>query len=272
MPRFIICLLLLLAHLGWTGMAMAATPSDSVYLEDLTWTELRHQIQQGKTTVLMPIGGTEQNGPRMALGKHTARVRFLAGSIAQQLGNTLVAPTLPFVPEGSISPATGHMKFPGTLTLPEATFHTALISLAESLKHAGFQRIVLLADHGGNQKALVRVADELNHQWAATPVRVLALTEYYRAAQTDYAKWLAAQGYSLADIGEHAGLADTALSMAIDEQSVRPGNAPTLLAPGEADGIRGNPKAATAQLGRWAVNHIVEVSVTSIRAFQARVR
>jgi len=70
-------------------LAMAgarAAPASSVYLEDLTWPELRAEIQSGKTTILVPIGGTEQNGPQMALGKHNVRAHVLAGKIARALG------------------------------------------------------------------------------------------------------------------------------------------------------------------------------------------
>ena len=77
---------------------------------------MRDQIVAGKTTVIVPIGGTEQNGPHMVLGKHNVRVKALAGKIAQALGNALVAPVVAYVPEGSIEPPTAHMRFPGTIT------------------------------------------------------------------------------------------------------------------------------------------------------------
>jgi creatinine amidohydrolase/Fe(II)-dependent formamide hydrolase-like protein len=262
----LICLGLSLAN------PVQAAPAGSVYLEELTWTELRHRVQEGNVTVIIPVGGTEQNGLQMTLGKHTTRVRFLSGAIAKELGNTLVAPALPVVPEGSITPPTGHMKFPGTLTISEAAFHSTLASLAESLKQAGFHRIVLLADHGGNQKSLSQVADELNRKWASSGTRVLALTEYYQAAASDYAQWLKAQGYAPSAIGEHAGLADTSLMLAIDPHEVRASPDHSLLSPGEADGARGDPKGATPELGQWAVKHIVSTSVKAIRAFQAPVR
>src|SRR5215475_8382903 len=82
----------------------AARAADTVFLEELTWTELRDQIRSGKTTILVPIGGTEQNGPHMALGKHNVRVKALSAAIARRLGNALVAPVLAYVPEGRISP------------------------------------------------------------------------------------------------------------------------------------------------------------------------
>ena len=79
--------------------ALAQAPG-TVFLEDLTWTELRDQIGAGKTTIIVPIGGVEQSGPDMALGKHDVRVRALSQKIALALGNALVAPVIAYVPEG----------------------------------------------------------------------------------------------------------------------------------------------------------------------------
>src|SRR5213595_2951415 len=86
-----------------------------VRLEEMTSPELRERIAAGKTTILIPIGGTEQNGPHMVLGKHNARARILAQRIAEKLGNALVAPVIAYTPEGSIDPPTQHMKYPGTI-------------------------------------------------------------------------------------------------------------------------------------------------------------
>src|SRR6202012_4383517 len=113
-----------------------------IVLEDLTWTELRDAIGAGKTTIIVPIGGTEQNGPAMALGKHNRRVKLLSQRIAVALGNALVAPVIAYVPEGSISPPTGHMRFPGTISVPEEAFDRILEYAARSFKLAGFRDIV----------------------------------------------------------------------------------------------------------------------------------
>ena len=106
------CALILVA-----ATAGAASPA-GVFIDDLTWTELRAEIASGKTTILVPIGGTEQNGPHMTLGKHNVRAAALAQKIAQALGSALVAPTLAYVPEGGVNPPTAHMRFPGSMTLP----------------------------------------------------------------------------------------------------------------------------------------------------------
>src|SRR5688572_32920703 len=108
---------LLLALLLGSPHLLAAP--ESVQLDEMTWTEVRDALRAGSTTVIIPIGGTEQNGPHMALGKHNYRVAVLAERIATQLGNTLVAPVLAYVPEGRVSPPGGHMRFPGTVSVPD---------------------------------------------------------------------------------------------------------------------------------------------------------
>src|SRR5687767_2355851 len=108
MPKRAACAGMILAGL----MTFAAAPAAaSLQLDDLTWTEVRDGLRAGTTTVIIPVGGTEQNGPHMALGKHNARVGVLSARIAAKLGHTLVAPVMAYVPEGRISPPAGHMRF-----------------------------------------------------------------------------------------------------------------------------------------------------------------
>ena len=251
--------------LGLIALAAAtgAMAAPSVQLEDLTWVELRERVAAGATTALVPIGGTEQNGPHMVLGKHNQRVRLLAQRIAEKLGNALVAPVLAYVPEGAIEPPTQHMRWPGTITVPVAAFEATLESAARSLRRAGFCQVVFLGDHGGYRSSLERVAGKFNREPAAAGgCRVHALPEYYRAASDDYAKALAARGHSAAEIGTHAGLADTSLMLALDPAFVR---ADALGGTKGKDGVAGDPARASAELGRPGVEHIVDSSVAAIR-------
>jgi creatinine amidohydrolase len=241
----------------------------SVHIEELTWTELRAEAKAGKTVILVPIGGTEQNGPHMVLGKHNVRARVLAGKIASALGNALVAPVMSYVPEGSIDPPTAHMRFPGTITVPEDAFEKILESAARGFRLHGFRHIVFLGDHGGYQKNLKHVAERLNREWAKDRVRVLALDEYYRASDAGFAEALKAKGFKEDEIGSHAGLADTSLALAVDPQLVR-GEKLASPSMGAADGVYGKPNRATAELGKAGVDLIVERSVRAIRESTAR--
>jgi creatinine amidohydrolase/Fe(II)-dependent formamide hydrolase-like protein len=254
--------LLACGALLWCVLANAAPPG-TVMLEDLTWTELRAKVEAGATTVLVPIGGTEQNGPHMALGKHNVRVRLLAERIAAKLGQTLVAPVVAYVPEGNIDPPTHHMRYPGTLTIPVPVFEAMLEATGRSLVRAGFHDVVFLGDHGGYAASLEHVADKLNRDWGKAS-RARALGEYYRTSQGPYVEALKHKGFAADEIGLHAGLADTSLMLALapsmvrmDVAAERPRGAP--------DGVSGDPKRSSAELGQLGVDRIVEATVAAIR-------
>ncbi|HEX5354661.1 MAG TPA: creatininase family protein [Aquabacterium sp.] len=266
-PRYLLSALRLgawmLATMSWAHAA------SSLYIEDMTSPELQAMVAAGSTTVLIPIGGTEQNGPHMVLGKHNVRARVLAGQIAEGLGHAVVAPVIAYVPEGSITPPVAHMRFAGTISLPDAVFEGLLEATARSFKQHGFRDIVFLGDHGGYQKSEERVAARLNKEWARDPnCRVLALTDYYRVTQTAYVAELKKRGFSEAEIGTHAGLADTALTLAIDPKLVRPQAMAQAPVAGAHNGVTGDPRRATADLGQIGVKRIVESSLAAIRAAQ----
>ena len=251
--------------------SVQAQKPSSVFLEDLTWTELRAAIDAGATTAIIPIGGTEQSGPAMALGKHNVRVRFLAGKIAQALGNAIVAPVIAYVPEGHIDPPSAHMRFAGTLSIPDDLFERTLEYAARSLRVHGFRSIVLLGDHGGYQRDLPPVADKLNREWAASNARVYAVADYYRASDEGFAALLREHGFRDDEIGTHAALADTSLTLAIDPGAVRSDVLKADTALGPAQGVYGgDPRRASAQLGQLGVDLIVSKTVAAIRARVAR--
>ena len=260
------CAALFVALLAAGVPAMAAGAPASVQIEDMTWTELRDRIAAGATTILVPIGGTEQSGPHMALGKHNVRARALAARIAQRLGNAVVAPVIAYVPEGAITPPTAHMRFTGTISIGEATFEALLEATARSFRQHGFRDVVLLGDHGGYQSSEARVAAKLNREWAGQPAcRVHALVDYYRVTQTDYVDALKARGFGAEEVGTHAGLADTALMLAIDPALVRQDGLAAAAKPLARDGVYGDPRRATAELGQLGVERIVDTSVARIR-------
>jgi creatinine amidohydrolase len=252
------------------GPAAQAQGATSVFLEELTWTELRDAIRAGKSTVIVPVGGTEQSGPHIVLGKHNVRVKVLAGRIAANLGNAIVAPVVAYVPEGSIDPPAGHMRFAGTLSLPDGVFEATLEAAARSLRQAGFRDIVLIGDHGGYQKSLARVATRLDREWAASPVRVHAVLEYYGAVAGDADPALRKLGFSEAEIGTHAGASDTSLALAVDPALVRVERLHDGTALGPAEGVHGDPRRASAAAGIAGVDLIVARTSEAIRKDVAR--
>jgi len=270
MRRATLCLFLVALLAPFTAAlaeAMASTESaPSLYLEELTSPEVAAAIRAGKTTILVPIGGTEQNGPHMVLGKHNVRAKALAGTIARELGDALVAPVIAYVPEGGVNPPTGHMRYPGTITVPADVYRKVLESAARSFRLAGFRNIVFMGDHGDYQKDNEIVARQLDREWANTPARVFAIVEYYRAASDGYARILRQRGYSDAEIGLHAGLADTSLALAVDPRLVRADQLQSRQGTPPPPGVSGDPRRATAELGKPGIDMIVNQTVMAIRA------
>jgi creatinine amidohydrolase len=151
---------------------------NTVWLEEMTWMDVRDAMKAGKTTVIVATGGIEPNGPWLALGKHNYVLQANCEAIARKLGNALCAPIIKLVPEGRIEPASGHMTSPGTLSVREETFRATLTDVVHSLKVHGFKTIILIGDSGGNQGGQRVVADSLTALWKGDPI-VAHIQEYY---------------------------------------------------------------------------------------------
>ena len=233
----------LLCHASSTS----AQPPDTVFLEKLTWDEVRDALAAGKTTIIIPTGGTEQNGPHMALGKHNVRVAANAGEIARRLGDALVAPVVAYTPEGSIDPPAGHMRFPGTISIPDPVFQQVLEYAARSLKQHGFRNIIFIGDSGPNQDGQNAVAATLTAEWTGSGTRVHAIPGYYRSDPDGDAAIMIARGIKREQIGNHADPRDTSQMMAIDPSMVRNSK---IVAQDGKNGIQGDPRGSTPEIGR----------------------
>lgn len=192
---------------------------DSVFIEDMTWMEVRDAMKSGKDTVIIATGGIEQNGPYLAANKHNVVLRATTNAIARKLGNALVAPIVGFVPEGDIEPPSLHMKYPSTVSLTESTYRALLRDLCACYRTHGFKRIVMLGDSGGNQDGMKAIAEELSAKWTDGGCRVHFIPEYYDYAEVK--KWLEEQGVVQKDEGLHDDFAITAIMMTVDPDSVR---------------------------------------------------
>ena len=192
---------------------------NSVWIEELTWMEVRDVLREGTTTAIVATGGIEQNGPYVATGKHNYVLLGACEALARELGDALCAPVIKLVPEGGVEPPTGHMRYPGTLSLRPETFRMVLEDVASSLAAHGFEHIVFIGDSGGNQSHMEAVADALNARWTETQVHFIP--EFY-----NYDEVLV---YMEEDLGvvqpEDEGLHDnfyiTSIMMTVDPTVVR---------------------------------------------------
>ena len=236
---------------------------DSVFIEDLTWMEVRDALRGGKDTAIVATGGVEQNGPYLVTGKHNVVLRATTEAIARQLGNTLVAPIIPFVPEGDIDPPASHMMYPGTISVSEETFASLLTDICSSLRAHGFKRIILIGDSGGNQMGMENVAAALNARWKGDRSTVYFIPEYYDTAPVT--KWLEQQGIKQTPEGLHDDFAMTATMLSVDPASVR---TKQRIAADKfrINGVELAPAEKTAQWGKKIVAFRADSTVKAIRA------
>jgi len=247
---------------------VAQSDTGSPYIEQMTWTEIRDAMAAGTTRVIVPIGGTEQNGPHMVMGKHNYVITFAAGLMAERIGGALIAPTVAWVPEGSYE-REGFGDKPGVITNPSPSYNNLLEAAARSLASHGFTEILFIADSGGDQPGMDEVATRLNAEWAGGATKVFALTDYYAKGQEWSRAWLMAEyGYDMETIGSHAGITDTSAVMYVFPDGVR--NDRRYRLGGRPDaGVTGDPTLATREIGRMVVNFKVVGAMQQYEALKA---
>jgi creatinine amidohydrolase len=239
---------------------MPTRPPDTVFIDELTWEETRDLMKAGKTTVIVPTGGTEKNGYHMVLGKHNYVVSFAANQMARKLGNTLVAPVIQYVPEGDPD-----RQNPGAISLPSPAYDQLLDAAARSLKAHGFREILFIGDSGGNQGGMAAVAKALNEEWKDAGTKVFALTDYYEEGRVHYRAWLeAAFGYEDATIGAHAGISDTSQMLYVHPAGIRRERIQPWGGPADS-GVSGDPMLSTAEIGRMGIAYKVNAGINQYK-------
>lgn len=239
---------------------------ESVWLEELTWLEVRDALRAGTTTAIVSTGGIEQNGPYLALGKHNYVLQLACEAIARELGDALCAPIIKLVPEGDIDEPSGHMRYPGTLSLREETFQAVLTDVGKSLAAHGFETVVFIGDSGGNQRGMQAVAERLNAEW--TDARALYVPEFYRYAEVFEYMERELGIVEPTNDGIHDDFVITSIMMGLDPETVR---LEQRKAAGRAtiNGLSLEPVDETVEVGRKLLKFRVDGTVAAIRAARA---
>lgn len=240
-----------------------------VRMEFMTWPEIQDRMESGARTAIVVSGSVEQHGPHLPLVTDTAIGEALGERVAELLGNALLAPVL--------RPACSdhHMDFPGSFTIPEPLFAALLEQYCRSLAHHGFESIVLLSSHGGNFAPIQRCAPVI--QAALPQVKILPVVDlmsYVEAMNQP----LVEAGVPKERAGLHAGVAETAIMLALMPEHCRPERAEEgylgefsndlfqrgfrSVAP---NGILGDGRGARADWGRPAVESLARYVVGEIR-------
>ncbi|NNK62369.1 MAG: creatininase family protein [Gemmatimonadetes bacterium] len=236
---------------------------NSVWIEELTWMEVRDALREGKTTAIVSTGGIEQNGPYLATGKHNYVLDLACEGIARALGDALCAPIIKLVPEGAHDPPSGHMRYPGTLSLRPETFEAVLTDVGRSLAAHGFEHIVFIGDSGGNQRSMAAVAESLDAEWV--DVRAHYVPEFYRYAEVFEFMDSELGIVEPTNDGLHDDFVITSIMMGLDPETVR---FDQRVAAGKAsiNGLSLEPLERTVEIGRKLLQFRVDRTVEAIRA------
>jgi creatinine amidohydrolase/Fe(II)-dependent formamide hydrolase-like protein len=235
---------------------------DSVWIEELTYLEVRDAMKAGKTTALIMAGSTEQNGPYLAGGKHYYALKLVGEAIARKLGNALIAPLV------TIEAGNPENKFLewGSLYFTQETYQAVIRDMATSLKSQGFKNIVLLGDSGGNTAGLRAVAEELTKKWGGTP-GIYHIPEYYNwTSRGGVRDFVTSNGIpeKINSDGIHDEYGLTAVMMAFDPKTVRYDQR---VKAGKAtiNGVSIEPKEKTIEMGKKIVEFRANVAVEAIK-------
>ena len=247
-----------------------------VEFEMMTWPEVRDALAAGKTTALFYTGGTEQRGPQNVNGGHNLMAKATVKAIALELGNAIAMPVLPFTPNNASA------TLPGTIGITPELLGAILERVTEQAIITGFKNVILMGDHGGGQPNVYsEVAKKLDEKYAPQGVHVYYCDEVYAKRQADFDKWLADNGYP---VSSHAGIPDTSemlylggdvwvrkdlIKTAVGDPVRQPGAPRDPNAPRVNNGITGDARRSSAELGKRVFEMKVDYAVKQIRALTA---
>ncbi len=245
---------------------------NSLWIEELTWMEIRDAIRAGSTTALILTGGVESNGPHLASGKHNYSNKLMGASVAQALGKTLIAPLVTLEPGRPSGPVvignTGPM-------ISQETYIAWLTDMGDSLRGMGFTEVYFLGDSGGNRRGMQAAADALNDRYSGNPTRFHHVPEFYNHDKVrqyiqetlgipEQMEYSASRGSD----GIHEELSISSIMSVIDptsirfDQRVKAGRA-------SINGISLEPLSQTQELGRKLIEFRTGITVEAIQALRA---
>ncbi len=211
----------------------------------MTWPDVADAVKAGATTVVVPVGATEQHGPHLPLGTDTIRASALTERLAERLGpSVLVAPALPF------GCSDEHAGFPGLLGLQHETLARLIVDLAHRLTGWDVRRLVLLSAHGGNGEALDLALTRLRRELPDLTVRTNGDLQTIAPVLLEVAR---RDGIPANALGLHAGEGETSEMLHLRPDLVRSKDS--------APGFTGDMEAVLDELRKDGLRAVTEEGV-----------
>ncbi|MFQ5824724.1 MAG: creatininase family protein [bacterium] len=125
-------------------------------LKFLTWPDIEEYLKRDDR-IILPLGSTEQHGPRAVFGTDHLIPEAIAKEVAERTG-TIVAPTMAY------GMSIHHMEFKGSVTLRPSTMIPFFRDLLWSFQQGGFKRVLILNGHGGNRNTVEAMLSEVGNE------------------------------------------------------------------------------------------------------------
>lgn len=113
-------------------------------ISEMNWMQVEEFLESDDRCIL-PTGSTEQHA-YLSLTVDA----ILSARLAQEVGDLGAVPVYPVIPYGLAQQWTA---YPGTVTLRIETYLALIRDVLDSIRRAGFRRILLINGHGGNAPA-----------------------------------------------------------------------------------------------------------------------
>lgn len=248
-------------------------------LDEMTWRDVAAATAE-TSTLLLPVGATEQHGHHLPLGVDTRMPTALAERVAERVP-ALVAPAIPY------GVSSHHTFKPGTFSVGSETFRRYVRDVARSAADWGIEHVLLVNGH--------YLAQDPELEIVVRDLREDGIRAFHVPLIDVFAD--AAAEVRDSDVTFHASEFETSLMLELFPDQVRMDEAEAVDPPAESlpltaydalgdnrvgwaltaddmDGLTptgnlGDPTSATREKGRALADETVENVVTLVRALEA---
>ena len=120
-------------------------------LGEMTWPEI-DGLDRRRIVAVYPIASFEQHGDHLPLLTDTLECEGIAAAMDERIGDRIV-----LLPTQWLGYSFHHVHFGGSLTATSRTHVSMVVETVDCLVRAGFDKVLIVNGHGGNQ-ADMRVA------------------------------------------------------------------------------------------------------------------
>ena len=183
---------------------------NETYMPYLTREEVSRKASRGYA-IVVPLAATEQHGPHLPVFTDSLICEHVVTGATRKAAETvpiLMAPVM------TVGCSQHHLSFGGTLSFTSLTYMQMLRDIGESLVTDGFQKIIFVNAHGGNEPIMVQTVNDLA---VKHPIWV-ASTAYWSVSRAALYELNAAE---LGMVPGHAGGFETAAVLALKPELVR---------------------------------------------------